>query len=396
MQFMLVPTLIILFFTISCTSDDEDKSEENPIYGAFGSTSPIEEEHEDLIRVTKMPSAVDEAGWRGIFRINCDFSHTSYNDPIVFFQKENGAHLHRFYGNKSIDHNSTLESVVESPESSCQGNKLNPTGYWIPAVLAPEYDQVTKERKTDSNGDPAWIVVEAVVGDDDVAHELFYYSAGIDNLDEIQTPPLGLKIVAGTASTTPEDGDQSSSIVRWHCQTWESSDGSNPQWSATIPECVYPDRVRLDIFFPNCWNGVDLDSDDHKSHMAYPINNGGPNGTVCPETHPIPIVRPSFHYAFPVLPGNSDPNDNTSKGWRLSSDNYTVSAANPGGLSIHGDWLNAWHPEIMQNILDNCIKAELDCHDGNLANGFRLSGTSEGEQNSVDIINRGLGQTHMH
>ena len=30
------------------------------------------------------------------------------------------------------------------------------------------------------------------------------------------------------------------------------------------------DGLRLELMFPSCWNGKDLDSEDHKSHMAYP------------------------------------------------------------------------------------------------------------------------------
>lgn len=34
--------------------------------------------------------------------------------------------------------------------------------------------------------------------------------------------------------------------------------------------------LRLELFFPSCWNGKDLNPEDHKSHVAYPaqINDG--------------------------------------------------------------------------------------------------------------------------
>jgi hypothetical protein len=28
--------------------------------------------------------------------------------------------------------------------------------------------------------------------------------------------------------------------------------------------------LRLELMFPSCWNGVSLDADDHRSHVAYP------------------------------------------------------------------------------------------------------------------------------
>ncbi len=346
--------------------------------------------NDDLIATNVVPDAVAPNSWRGILRINCDFAHSSYNDPIVFPNQENAAHLHRFYGNTLVDHTTTLESLYTTGESSCQGNVLNRSSYWVPALLAPLYDPITGNRELDEQGEPAWQVVPAVVGNDDVAHEIFYYSAGIDDLNAIQSVPAGLRMIAGTGSTMP-GSTQDTSIVRWHCQSWESDDATNPQFSADIPECVAPDRLRMDIFFPSCWNGVDLDSSDHKSHMAYPVRDENTNAMVCPSSHPVAIARPTYHYAFGVKPEVFDPQTQSSKGWRLASDMYEVNDTNAGGLSLHGDWFNGWHPEIMQLIVSGCIQQALDCHDGNLANGCRLSGTRPGTQVEPAIINQGHG-----
>lgn len=346
--------------------------------------------HADLTATTVQPGVTNDQSWRGIFRINCDLSHSGYNDPIVYPGQKDAAHLHRFYGNTLVDEHSDLSSLFTTGESSCQGNELNRSAYWVPALLAPLYDPQSNERLTDENGEPAWQIVPAVVGNDDEAHEVFYYSAGVDDLSSIQPIPLGLKMIAGDGMAMPGMA-QDTSIVRWHCQSWESSDATNPRWSSSIPECVAPDRLRMDIFFPSCWNGIDLDSADHKSHLAYPVNNGGPNGTVCPASHPVPIIRVSFHYAYGVKPEVYDPQSKSSRGWRFASDMYEVSTITPGGMSLHGDWFNAWHPEALQAVLDGCIRKQLDCHDGNLANGYRLTGTRPGRQNTVEIINGGLG-----
>ncbi|MDI9244634.1 DUF1996 domain-containing protein [Marinobacter sp. CHS3-4] len=346
--------------------------------------------HDDLVATNVSPSPVAENSWRGIFRINCDFSHSSYDDPIVFPDQNDAAHLHRFYGNTEVDESTTMASLYTTGESSCQGNLLNLSSYWVPALLAPVYDQITGNRELDENGDPAWQVVPAVVGNDDEAHEVFYYSAGVDDLEAIQPIPPGLRMIAGDSSTQPGE-EQDTAIARWHCQTWESDDATNPQFSATIPECQEPDRVRMDLFFPSCWDGENLDSADHRSHMAYPINDGGPEGTHCPDSHPVPLVRVSYHYAFGVLPEYTHPYEKSSQGWRLAADMYEVTEEQAGGLSLHGDWFNAWHPSVMETILENCIQQGLDCHDGNLANGLRLSGTREGTQEEPAIMNGGMG-----
>lgn len=379
-------------FAVRAVAADNSVSEEARVSWTVHSIFPTQDNNADtdLIATSVQPGAAEPNSWRGIFRINCDFAHSSYDDPIVYPGQKDAAHLHRFYGNTLLDENSTTESLFTSGESSCQGNELNRSAYWIPALLAPAYDELTAEPVFDENGDPAWKVVPAVVGGDDDAHEVFYYSAGIDDLAAIQPIPLGLKMIAGNHMAQPGMA-QDTSVVRWHCQSWQSNDATNPRWSSSIPECIAPDRLRMDIFFPSCWNGTDLDSADHKSHLAYPVNNGDPNGTVCPASHPVPIVRVSFHYAYGVKPEVYHPATRSSRGWRFASDMYQVSSSAPGGMSLHGDWFNAWHPEAMQALLEGCIKQRLDCHDGNLANGFRLSGTRPGTQTEPAIINAGLG-----
>lgn len=351
--------------------------------------------HPDLIPTAVQPAAVAPNSWRGIFRINCDFSHAAYDDPLVFPDQPDRAHYHNFYGFLLADAYTRIDDLYASVApgqrvSSCQGNQLNRSAYWVPALLAPHYDS-QGIRQLDNEGMPAWKVVDAVVGNDDVAHEVFYYSAGVDDLPSIQSPPPGLSIIAGTASTPP-GVPQPTTVARWHCQSWQASDAGNPDFRGFIPECVAPDRLRFDLFFPSCWNGVDLDSPDHKSHMAYPETVAGV--TRCPASHPVALPRVSYHYAFPVKPDNYDPATRSSRGWRLAADAYSVSVQNPGGYSLHGDWINGWHVEAMQALIDGCIKAALDCHDGNLANGFRLSGTAPGTQLAQPIINEGRGAMH--
>jgi hypothetical protein len=60
--------------------------------------------------------------------------------------------------------------------------------------------------------------------------------------------------------------------------------------SAELPTKYCPGGIRATVIFPSCWNGKDLDSPDHKSHVAY--SNGGGLGTPnCPSTHPVAIPQ---------------------------------------------------------------------------------------------------------
>ena len=92
----------------------------------------------------------------------------------------------------------------------------------------------------------------------------------------------------------------------------------------------------------------------------------------------------SYHFAYPLFPGQLDPVTKTSKGFRLASDPYTVSGNN-GGLSLHGVWFNGWHPEAMDMLLRGCVRGQRDCHDGNFAMTAAGSGTGGSWTGSVSL-----------
>ena len=94
------------------------------------------------------------------------------------------------------------------------------------------------------------------------------------------------------------------------------------------------------ITFPDCWDGVHLDSPNHKDHMA----NGDYTGA-CPKSHPVPIPSVSFVIAYPL-------NTNTT-GITLSSGN---------GYSMHADFFNAWEPEELARRVRDCLDQGYKCN----------------------------------
>ncbi len=91
--------------------------------------------------------------------------------------------------------------------------------------------------------------------------------------------------------------------------------------------------------FPQCWNGRDLDSPDHKSHMAYPVNGD------CPATHPVPGAEAA---PGPALSGERHPRP--ASGWPRG-----------GGFTMHGDFFNAWPVDEMARRVNDCIRPIIKC-----------------------------------
>jgi hypothetical protein len=133
----------------------------------------------------------------------------------------------------------------------------------------------------------------------------------------------------------------------------------------SIPSCAQGNEIIVQINFPQCWDGVNLDSADHASHMAYPVTDR--TGQVaCPTTHPVavPTVIQKVFYTVTAQTGTA--------GWRFSSDAYGT-AASQGGYSLHADWINGWDQQTLQRWVKNCINEGRHCANGQLGDGTGLT-----------------------
>lgn len=267
----------------------------------------------------------------GAFRINCELSHMRYDDPIVRPGASGGSHLHSFFGNTGTNYASTPESIKNTGNSTCTGGTANRSAYWVPTMI----DTAT--------GNPVLNTTQI----DKVNFLQVYYKTGYEGVlpHTVQNYPVGLRMVAGNMMAT---SPQSINIIRYDCGKGESS---------TIPaNCDPGSLLVMSISFPQCWDGVNLDSPDHKSHMAY--GAGWPDKG-CPSTHPVPLAQVTQNYRYRVT-------SNTAN-WRLVSD---VGVA--PGISGHADWMNGWDPAVFQRVVDNCYRPSLDCSMNLLGDGWML------------------------
>lgn len=270
---------------------------------------------------------------RGAFRTSCERSHYSHDDPIVFPGKVGATHLHMFFGNTGANAHSTVDSLLNSGNSTCMGGIANRSAYWVPALI----DTAT--------GGP----IEPM----DIG---MYYKGGGPGIDplSIRELPDGLRILAGNAKNVPPNGGK----FRWQCLSFGGVKVTTNTVGSRVPEaCPIGSKLQLEVFFPQCWNGADLDSPDHKSHMAYPNYYTG-----CPASHPVPIPEITFNVHWIV--GDWLPRA------RLSSDMYDASL--PAGHSAHGDWFNGWNPAIKAIWTKRCNNDAFDCHGDLLGDGTTL------------------------
>jgi hypothetical protein len=308
----------------------------------------------------------------GAFRMSCNTSHMAFDDPVVYPRQPGKSHLHVFFGNTGITGNTDLMNLRNVGNTTCQGGTVNKSGYWVPAIIdtSTGFPVVPSSNNAYYKGSYVW-------------------PAGYKT---ITAPPVGFRMITGNPSNSVEG---SNNIYRWDCFT---PAGVNVAGGLHIPgaECVNGSEILLLVHFPECWDGVNLDSPNHQSHVAFLTNTG------CPATHPVQMPTISFNVHYDVDANHRPEN------WRLSSDRYPLKDANGNptarGLSVHGDWVNGWDLNIMNAFIRNCLHGDaiqnptpggwfdptisgyagnvnaraldlkVDCHNGVLADGRYLNG----------------------
>ena len=269
----------------------------------------------------------------GAFRFICQPSHIAYDDPIVYPGQKGASHLHQFFGNTEADADSTYQSLRTSGDSTCM-NKLNRSAYWIPVMLDGKGNVVR----------PDYIQV--------------YYKRLPENSPECQqrgnecvAQPNGIRYITGyDMAGGPTTGGP-------HVWCREKTYRDLPE---TIEKCGSDiTEILMKVSSPDCWDGKNLDSPDHRSHMAS-ASYGNTGIYQCPKTHPkvVPQFTLAAHYTI-------DPATDDLKLWRLASDK--MAGTKPGG-SFHGDLFDAWDPETKVTWTANCINKLLSCIDGQLGN----------------------------
>lgn len=116
-----------------------------------------------------------------------------------------------------------------------------------------------------------------------------------------------------------------------------------------FPNYNCPGGLRVQVFFPSCWDGVNLDSPDHKSHMSYPASGNYNNGP-CPASHPVQFISLFYEVLYNTNAfANMWPNANQQP--------FVFASGDATGYGGHGDFINGWDVDVLQAVVSNCTNA---------------------------------------
>lgn len=239
----------------------------------------------------------------GRFVVECPYSHSAPDDPIVAPGFPGQSHQHDFFGNVAVDAFSTPEQL-SAADTTCVVQQ-DRAAYWAPALLRGD--------------DP----IRPVASD-------AYYRAGPGvEPTEVVPFPFGFVAIGGDAGA---ETAQSTNVVGWAC-------GRNSLLSVDPPTCPESKPLALHVRFPACWDGERLDSLDHRNHVVYGGETGG-----CPDTHPVHVPQLELVVQYDLW---GDPT-----GLRLASGSVRT---------CHADFMNAWDPDKLATDVAHCIGRGVVC-----------------------------------
>jgi hypothetical protein len=229
-----------------------------------------------------------------MMRFQCSQLVIDRLDPLVFPGAIPSPHLHQIVGGNSFTPDMSHPGHDLVNGSSCTSCTFSEdfSNYWT-AVLYFRARNGTFKRVPQFES-------EYLTGNGGIT---VYYIPDAENKMNVTAFQPGFRMVVGDALTNKATSDKK---VCHRCMpktgdvSWYNCAGEDKQ---SFPQGMCEGGIRSVITFPTCWDGVNLDSRDHMSHVVYPegyVDSGiGPTGK-CPESHPVVIPQVMYEVMWDV------------------------------------------------------------------------------------------------
>jgi len=258
------------------------------------------------------------------FTVNCAPLTLQRSDPIVNPGIASN-HVHSIVGGNAFQRTMGPMDATKANSTSCD-KAIDHSNYWVPHLYHQRADKM-------------WEMVP-------FGHTAVYYqkracdyNPNIRSCDKSVVPlafPDGFRMVAGDPMRrTFNASDFAHRAVSFACL------GGGGRYNNLPPHGCSP--LRAQVYFPSCWDGKNLDSEDHKSHVSYPAI-GDYNGGVCPMSHPVALFSIFYEFFF----------DTGSFG----DMQFAFANGDATGYGYHGDFVMGWTDRaLLQTAHKDCVNA---------------------------------------
>ncbi|MFC9913140.1 DUF1996 domain-containing protein [Streptomyces sp. NPDC059862] len=330
------------------SQDGENQPDEGQTgNGGQAGNGPVAADYADITtvqpNVQKPPQ--QKSASRGTFTTSCGVNEQGLfnsDNVIVAPGVTNGAHhFHDYIGNQANDAFASDQDLANA-ETSCENPGDKSSYYW--PVLRLQNGTVEQDAEAPGGG------IEGNAGEIVTPAQVTLTFVG-SPAGEVTAMPRLLRIITGDAKAFVNG--TANANASWSCTGFEDR-----QLKDKYPLCPSGSDVVRTFKFQSCWDGRNIDSANHRTHVAFADAAGQ-----CPagfQSIPQLVQRIVYDVDAPSL------NDGGRTTPLFAVDSFPEQLHKP--VTDHGDFINVFDEDLMGEMVD-CINGGRQCDSGDVGPG---------------------------